>query len=97
MLRSYSNLNCINIFIIQGVASATLFESGSRTILLKAPVLGAANEINMSRLGWSFSGNPAWAASKMLGLSTQPTVVKSRSARRGKRDKNHPGVTSVIL
>jgi hypothetical protein len=41
---------------------------------------------SLCRLGWSFSGNPAWTA-KMLGLSTQPPTAKSSGARRGKRDK----------
>ncbi|MGJ0428358.1 hypothetical protein [Methylobacter sp.] len=28
------------------------------------------------RLGWSFSGNPAWVA-EMLGLPTQPTALSA--------------------
>ncbi|WP_442497143.1 hypothetical protein [Methylobacter sp. sgz302048] len=41
---------------------------------------------SLCRLGWSFSGNPAWAA-EMLGLATQPTAAFSGGAGRDKRDE----------
>jgi len=41
---------------------------------------------SLCRLGWSFSGNPAWA-DEMLGLATQSTAAKSCGAWRGKRDE----------